>query len=104
MVANKVWGLGERICKDDFVKRWILFKYLVHSVMTYGVKIWGSEEKKELEKVMMDYIRWMFRIDFCTPRYLIYRELRSEKLKVGWGIRAVRYEEKIRGGGGKIVG
>lgn len=25
ITANKVWGLGERICKDDFKRRWILF-------------------------------------------------------------------------------
>ncbi|XP_024875876.1 uncharacterized protein LOC112457185, partial [Temnothorax curvispinosus] len=36
------------------------------SVMAYGVEIWGWEEKVELEKIMMDYIRWIFSIDFCT--------------------------------------
>lgn len=98
MAANKMWGLGERICRDDFVRRWMLFKYLVQSVMTYGVEIWGWEEKNGLEKIMMDYVRWIFRLDFCTPRYVIYRELKSEKLKIGWGIRTVRYEEKISRG------
>lgn len=87
--------MGERICRDDSVRRWILFRYLVQSVMSYGVEIWGWEEKKELEKIMMDYIRWIFKIDFCTPRYIISRELGMEKLRVGWGIRAKRYEEKI---------
>lgn len=43
----------------------------------------------------MDYIRWLFKLDFCTPRYIIYRELLTEKLKVGWGIRAMRFEEKV---------
>lgn len=41
IVANKVWGLGERICRDDFCRRWMLYKYLVQSVMAYGVEIWG---------------------------------------------------------------
>jgi len=44
---------------------------------------------------MYDYIRWMFGLEFCTPRYLISRELRMIKLKVEWGLRARRYEEKI---------
>lgn len=57
MAARKVWGLGERICRDDFIRKWVLFKYLVQSVMTYGAEIWGWEEKAELEKVMMDYVR-----------------------------------------------
>lgn len=43
---------------------------------------------------MMDYARWIFTLKFCTPRYLIRRELRLDKLKIEWGIR--KYEEKIR--------
>lgn len=34
-------------------------------------------------------------MDFCTPIYIIARELGMDKLRVGWGIRAVRFEEKI---------
>ncbi|KYM98815.1 hypothetical protein ALC62_10462 [Cyphomyrmex costatus] len=97
MVARKVWGLGERVCRNDLKRRWILFKYL-QSVMSYGVEIWGWEEKEVLEKVMLDYVRWIFRLDFCTPRYIIMRELAMDKLKIGWGIIARRYEEKIRKG------
>ncbi|KMQ88766.1 hypothetical protein RF55_11689 [Lasius niger] len=72
----------------------MLFKYLVQSVMAYGVEIWGWEEK-ELEKIM-DYVRWIFRLDFCTPRYMMSRELGVKKLRIEWGIRAMGYEEKIR--------
>jgi len=45
----------------------------------------------------MDYVRWIFKLDFCTSRYLIIRELGLEKLKVRWGIRALKFEKKIRG-------
>lgn len=76
--------------------RWRLFKCLVQSVISYGVEIWGWEEKEELEKILLDYIRWIFKLDFCTPRYIISRELGIEKLKIRWGIRARRYEEKIK--------
>jgi hypothetical protein len=95
-MVNKVWSLGERICRNDFKRRGILFRYLVQSVMEYGVEIWGWEEKKDLEKIMFDYVRWVYRIDFCTPRYIILKELGLEKMKIRWGIRAVRFEEKIR--------
>lgn len=84
MVAKKVWGLRETICRYDFGRRWYLFKYLIQSVMEYGVKIWGWEEKKELEKIMLDYTRWLFNLDFCTPRYIILRELCMSKLCVGY--------------------
>jgi len=32
---------------------------------------------------MMDYVRWMFSLDFCTPRYVILRKLAIEKLRIG---------------------
>jgi len=38
----------------------MLFKYLVQSVMAYRVELWGWEEKGELEKIILDYIRWIF--------------------------------------------
>jgi len=82
ITAKKVWRLGERICKDDFPRKW-MYKYLVQNVMTYRVEIWGWEEKKELEKVMMDYIRWIFRLDFNTPRYIILGKLELDKNRVG---------------------
>lgn len=39
ITANKIWGLGEKICKNGFKRRWYLFEYLVKSVMEYGVEI-----------------------------------------------------------------
>ena len=39
LAAKKVWSPGERMCKNDFRRRWVLFKYLVQSVMAYGVEI-----------------------------------------------------------------
>jgi len=38
-------------------------------------------------------------LDFCTPRYIILKELGIQKLKTEWGCRAIRYEkvvEKVR--------
>ena len=96
IAAKKVWGLGERICRDDFCRRWMLYKYLVQSTMLYGVEIWGWEEKGDLEKVMLDYVRWVFRLDFCTPRYIILRELGLDKLRIRCGLRARKFEEKVK--------
>jgi len=52
---------------------------------------------------MLDYTRWLFRLDFCTPRYLITRELYMDKLRIRWGIRARRYELKVKGGKAKEI-
>ena len=35
-------------------------------------------------------------MDFHTPRYLIKKEIGYEKLKERWGLRALKFEEKIR--------
>lgn len=59
-------------------------------------EIWGWEEKRDLEKIMIYYIRWIFNLDFCTPRYIMTKELRIDKLKINWGIRAYRYKRKIK--------
>jgi len=39
LATRKIWSLGERMCRNDFRRRWILFKYLAQSVMAYGVEI-----------------------------------------------------------------
>lgn len=50
--------------------------------MEYGSKLWEWEERKELEKIMMDYVRWIFKLDFYIPRYLITREPGLDRLKI----------------------
>jgi len=36
---RKVWDLGERIFKDDFSRRMMLFRYLVMGVIIYEAEI-----------------------------------------------------------------
>ena len=55
----------------------------------------GVEENKRLEKIKSNYYRWILGLDFCTPRYLVERETGTQKLKVVWGIRALKFEEKL---------
>lgn len=45
---------------------------------------------------MLDYTRWVYSLDFCTPRYMILKELKLEKLKIDWGLRAMRYEKRSK--------
>lgn len=45
---------------------------------------------------MVDYVSWMFRLDFCTLWYILRTKLRLEKLRVQWDIHARNYEEKIK--------
>jgi len=39
IAVRKVWELGERMCRNDLIRRWNLFKYLVQSVISYGVEL-----------------------------------------------------------------
>ena len=64
--------------------------------MSYAVEIWGWSEIKQLEKIQTDYMRWVLKLDFCTPRYIIYKETDTRRLKIEWGRRAVDFEEKIK--------
>jgi len=63
----------------------------------------GVDRKGRIKKFMMDYVRWMFKLDYCTPRYVITREIGMDKLKIGWGTRAKRFEKRIRNREGSIV-
>jgi len=55
----------------------IWYEMLWHMKWNYGA------EKDELEKIMLDYVRWIFKLDFCIPRYVIMKKLIIDKFKVG---------------------
>lgn len=52
--------------------------------------------EKNLEKIQIDYARWLLNLDFYTPRYIITRELGIDKLRIRWSLRAWKFEEKIK--------
>lgn len=96
LAVNKVGDLKERIRKDDFLRRQMLFIYLVKNMIEYKVEIWRWEKKKVRENYDEYHIRQIFRIDFCTSRYLIKKKLEIDNLKVGQDIRMRKYEKKIK--------
>jgi len=56
IVMKKVRGLGERIFKDDFKRRMMLFRYLVMGIIMYEAEIWGRE-REELEVLQKKYVK-----------------------------------------------
>ena len=80
--AKKVWGLGEKRCRNDFKRRKMLFNYLVKRVMAYRCELWGWKDRKDLEKIQTDYYRWVLKLDICTPRYIIFEETKVDKIKI----------------------
>lgn len=101
IAANAVWGLGERVCRDDFPRRWMLFNYLVRSVMVYGAEIWGWTEQRELEKIMLDYVRWVFRFLYATVYPENKARVREVKSTVGYTHKVL--QGKNKGGKGDEV-
>ena len=55
----------------------------------------GLGRKEGFEDILLIYWRWVLGLDFCTARYLIYKELIIEKMKGRWAVRALKFEAKI---------
>jgi len=70
---RRVWGLEERLFKNDFRRRMMLFGYLVLGVIMYGTEIWGWKERGKLEVIQKKYVKWSLDLDSCTPDYIVYR-------------------------------
>ena len=72
------------------------FEALVRRVMSYGTKIWGWKERKELENIQERYLKWCLKVDRTTPAHLIRKEAGVGKLAMKMATRAVKFEEKLR--------
>jgi len=50
-VMGQIWGIGKRRFKGDWGRRLWLFDKLIWTVLSYGVEIWGWEEREGMEKL-----------------------------------------------------
>ncbi|KAI4483424.1 hypothetical protein M0802_013408 [Mischocyttarus mexicanus] len=80
-----------------------MFDSLVKGVMLYGAKLFGWAERAELESVQQKYIRWCLGLDYCTPGYIILEETKRDKIRIGAGQRALRFEEGVRKAKGRTL-
>ena len=92
VAAKKSWGLGERMKKNLEGK----------CCFSIWLNVWWHTGRKkfdwkfvDFEKIQLDYVRWVLRMDFCTPRYIVYEETDTWKTRTDWVKRAIKYEEKI---------
>lgn len=73
------------------------------AIQIFGTKcdgVWGGDmglggEKRAREGNDRLY-KMGIQLDFCTPRYVITRELDLDRQGIEWSIRAMRYEARIR--------
>jgi len=103
-VMGQMWGIGKRRFKGDWGRRLWLFDKLVWTVLSYGVEIWGWEERESIEKLEERYMRWLLGVERMTPWYLVREELQREKLRCRAARRAWGYEKRLEEGRGSELG
>jgi len=91
---RRVWDLEERLFKDDFRRRMMLFRYLVMEVIMHGAEIWGWREKGDLEVIQEKYVKWSLGLDSCTLDNIVHKESGTDKIRITAGYRAMKFEEK----------
>ncbi|XP_025998026.2 trichohyalin-like [Solenopsis invicta] len=103
IAMKRTWSIGERIFKEDFRRRIKMFEALVGSVALYGAEVWGWRDKKTLDGIKRKYAKWILNLDRGTPNYILLEETKMEEIRIQAIKRALRYEEKARQSGKKIV-
>jgi len=115
IVMKKVWGLGERIFKDDFRGRMMLFRYLIMAIIMYEAEIWGWREMVKLEVLQKKYVKCLlastsvrrtiynivYKVYLFLTLYIVYKESGIDKIKITTGCRAVKFEQKALKGDNK---
>ena len=99
MIAIKqVWSLGERVFGEEFKSRMFLFDSLIKSFILYAAEVWGWSTLPKLESIQTRYLKWILRLEYATPGYLVMEETKRKKLSIESGKRAILFEVKIRKG------
>ena len=51
-----------------------LFEKMVLPVLTYGCEVWGFEKLDVLDKLQLEFIRYVLKLNKCTPIAMLYAE------------------------------
>lgn len=97
MIAmKKTWSIGERIFKEDYIRKMKMFEALVESVGLFGAEIWGWRKKERLDGIKRKYTKWILGLERTTPNYILIEEGKLMETKIKAIKRAVKYEEEAR--------
>lgn len=97
MIAmKKTWIIGERIFKEDYVRRMKMFEALVESVGLFGAEIWDWRKEERLDGIKRKYVKWILGLEKTTPNYKVIEECKITEIKVKAMKRALKYEEEAR--------
>jgi len=56
IAMKQTWSIGERLFKEDFVRRVKMFNALVGSRALYEAEIWGWKKEERLDKVITKFM------------------------------------------------
>lgn len=77
--------------------RMFLFESLVLPVLLYSAELWGFQERADVEKPNVWYIKWTLGVDIRTLQYIVLEETKRTKVRMVAGYRALMLnEEKVR--------
>ncbi|XP_067211780.1 uncharacterized protein [Linepithema humile] len=103
-IAMKMtWSIGERVFRDDYIRRIKMFNALVGSIALYGAEIWGWNKEERLDRIKRKYVKWILGLDRKTPNYILKEETKMRELRMEAMMRAIKYEETARKTEKKLV-
>jgi len=102
-VMGQIWNIGERRFRKNWKRRVWLYDTLVWTVMRYGVEVWGWKERKGIERVHEQFLRWILGIEKETPGYLVREEMQREMMRSRAGRRAWGMERRLEEGKGSRI-
>lgn len=103
IAMKKTWSIGERLFRDNFMRRMKMFESLVESVALYGPEIWGWQYDNRLDGIKRKYVKWILGLDKRTPNYILVKETKIREIKMRAVRRTIRYEGRARLSKKKIV-
>lgn len=75
MVIRKIWGIREKLFKEDLKRRMRMYEAPVASVIIYGVEACRWKDYEEVERVHKKYIKWSLVPERCMPWYIVLNEV-----------------------------
>ncbi|KYN30224.1 hypothetical protein ALC57_00314, partial [Trachymyrmex cornetzi] len=96
VAMKRTWSIGERIFRDNFERRTKMFNTLVDSIALYGAEVWCWQNDNRLDGIKRKYMKWILKLDWRTPNYILTEETKMEEIKVKAIRRAVKGEEESK--------
>lgn len=94
IAMKKTWSL--ELFKNHFEKRMEVFEALVGSVALYGAEIWGWLNEERLDKIQVEYVKWILGLERETPSCILLEENKIKEIRVKALEKAIKYEEMAR--------